>query len=283
MSGIILIASIIIWNKTWNHTNKPTATTVRAASAQSAAAIKPTKPTTSADQMTSAINQVIAANTDVDISVTVLDLKTGSSTHYGVANDITFEAASISKLITAVAYLHGVEQGSYTLDQDINGQSAQANLQTMIVDSDNDAWQALNNTITHDTLQSYATTTLGFSDYDPDANTLTPDDIAHLEQKLYQQKLLNKSHTQLLLGYMAQANRTDFIKAAIPSGVAFYHKAGWLEDRDHDAAIIDDGNHPYILVIFTNGHDNTHQNDRTTVIQQITKATVAHFISSEAS
>jgi hypothetical protein len=39
--------------------------------------------------------------------------------------------------------------------------------------------------------------------------------------------------------------------ASIPAGVKVYHKAGWLDDRVHDAAIIDNGKHPYVLVIFT--------------------------------
>lgn len=237
------------------------------------------RPTVSADEMSAAINQTIANNSDVDISVTVIDLKTNSLYHYGVNNSIVFEAASVAKLITAVDYLHHVENKNYSLTQSIGGSTAQENLRKMIVESDNTAWHNLNDTLTHPDLLEYASS-IGMTNYNPDSNTLNSDDVARLEKQLYQGKLLNKSNTKLLLDYMAQANRIDFIKASVPSDVKFYHKAGWLEDRDHDAAIIDNGDHPYILVILTNGHNNAHANDRTTVIQQITKATVAHFIDS---
>lgn len=239
---------------------------------------KPKAPTISLEEMKTNVQSIITANPDVEISVTAINLDSGEQTQLGLKPTTVYEAASVAKLITAADYYTQVEQGKAKLGSIMeNGKSAQASLETMIVDSDNTAWKALNDELTHASLLEYSRS-IGFTEYDPDLNRVTPTEIAILLQKLYGGKLLDADHTKQLLGYMARANRTDFIKAGLPSSATVYHKAGWVEDRAHDAAIITGQNAAYALVIFTNGHGKAHVTDRSVLLQNITKATYAHYI-----
>lgn len=203
---------------------------------------------TSSDAMAAKINAVIAAHPELDIGVAVQDLNSGKIYQYG--ENQPFIAASISKVLTAVLFLHQVENGKASLTDMVGGSTAKYQLQQLIEQSDNTAWTEFNSLLGHQELGDYAKQ-IGLNSYDPDQNTLTADTIAILFGKLYNKQLLNNSDTALLLSYMQNANETDYIPASIPSGVKVYHKAGWLEDRVHDGAIIDNGKHPYVLVILS--------------------------------
>jgi beta-lactamase class A len=219
--------------------------------------------------MGSQINSVLSQNQGVDISVTVTNLKNGQSQSYGPV--VPYEAASVAKLITATDFLHQVENGQESLNEHLeDGNTASYDLRQMIVMSDNNAWQSLNDELTLTNLGQYASS-IGIADYNLSDNTLETNDIALLLQKLYGNKLLGKSDTNLLLGYMKIANEAGFIVPAVPKGVTVYHKAGVLDDRIHDAAIIADPNNPVALVIFTNGHGAGDDSARTAAIQSITK------------
>lgn len=281
--SITLLLSLAGWFIMQNKSDSNDASAANGAQKAAAEAQpkEPEVPKTTLTEMETAINGVITKATDVDISAAIIDINSGTLYHYGLPNTVVFTGASVGKLITATAYLHGVEEGTYSMDRVVNGQSASANLQKMIVNSDNDAWHALNNVITYKGLETYAASAMSITDFDSSDNTFSPDDIARLEQLLYQHKLLNNDNTALLLSYMSQANRTDFIKPAVPTLITFYHKAGWLVQHNHDAAIIDDGKNPYVLVIFTKAHTTGTANTHSTEMQAITKATIAHFISSE--
>lgn len=239
---------------------------------------EPVKPTISHDEMGANMQQIIAANPDLDISVSVGDPKDGSVSHYGT--DAIYEAASVAKVLTGVFYLHNVETGNLKLDRPIGTTDARQYIQVMIEQSDNTAWKTLNDIVNRDRMKTYAQS-IGFQHYDYTDNTFTSDDIARLLVQLQQGKLLNYEHTQLILSHMKNASRSEYISPALPPEAKLYHKAGWLEDRVHDAAIIDDGHRPYILVIFTNGHAKYHPVPREKILQQITRVTVARFISNE--
>lgn len=239
------------------------------------------KPASEAEQqqaisaMGNNINAVLASQSGVDISVTVTNLRTSQTQSYGPA--VPYEAASVAKLITAADYLHGVEAGQQSLQTQLeDGHTASYDLRQMIVVSDNNAWQSLTDQLGLAQLGAYAGS-VGISDYNLNDNTLETSDIARLLQKLYDGQLLNKNHTNLLLGYMKIANEAGFIPPAVPKDVPVYHKAGVLEDRIHDAAIIDAPNNPVALVIFTNGHGTYDTAARTQAIQSITKAVLAAY------
>lgn len=199
--------------------------------------------------MANEINAVIAKYPGMDIGVSWVDIKTGESGDYGV--QVPFIAASTAKLLTAMAFLHEVEQGNASLDDMVGGRPASQALELMIVDSDNPSWKAFNNTVLGlDELLVYAEK-VGLTDYDPDRNTATPATIAKLLSNFYQKRLLNEEHTNMLLGYMERAKLVPYVSDVAPAGVKVYHKPGFLTDRVHDATIIDNGDRPYVLVVFT--------------------------------
>lgn len=223
------------------------------------------------------VDQIIQTHPGMDIGVAVVDIKTGQAKSYGVQDP--FEAASTAKLLTAIAFLHDVEQGKLSLEQQVGGQSAQAALEKLIVHSDNQAWYDLNNVVmSHAELAAYANQ-IGFVQYDPDANTVVPASLATLLNNLYQQRLLNESHTNLLLSYMQRAEEVDYVTSIVPSGVKVYHKPGYLKDRVHDALIIDNGERPYVLVIFTKSRTVSYDGDAgLAIFQGIARASFSTFM-----
>lgn len=236
----------------------------------------PAKQTSTDQEMEAAIKQAIAAHSSVETSVTIVDIRNNKTYHYGLSEDIVYVAASVGKVITASYYLHLTEDGTRTLTEKVGATTALEQITAMIEQSDNQAWDALNKLLTWKKLGEYAKS-IGISHYDPADNTLTTGDIALLFTKIQQGTLLSKDNNALLLQKLQNANRTDFIKAAVPKTVNVYHKAGWLEDRSHDAAIIDDGRDPYVLVIFTKGAA-AGQTGRVDIIHRVTQATVDRFI-----
>jgi beta-lactamase class A len=255
---LIVGGAAVAYHQFVSPTNAPAA--VRAAQTHTVSAAQST-------QLDTQINQLIATNDGVDISVSIIDPQTGVHKHYG--ETAGYQAASTAKLLTATYYLHEVEQGQLGLNQTINGQHVQSLLQAMIVQSDDNAWADLNDTLGHSELATYAAS-LGITDYNVSNNVLSSDDIARILQKLQSGALLNSAHTALLRSYMQQANYRSFIVAAAPSGYTVYHKAGETDDEVHDAAIITHGSESLILVIFTNGHGTYDWDARTQLIQTIT-------------
>jgi len=222
------------------------------------------------------LRQLIADNPQLDISISVGPANsTGGLQHYGVAD--SFDAASTAKLLTAADYLHHVERGQASLTQTIQGEKASQWLQAMIVHSDDTAWAALNDYLTHNDLANYAVS-VGFTQYNVADNLLPSSDIAGLLQKLYSHKLLNTANTALLLGNMKQANFRDYIVHAVPSDYAVYHKVGINNDDVHDAAIISHDSQAIVLVIYTNGHGTYNWDNRAQLMQTITSDAVKAYL-----
>jgi beta-lactamase class A len=226
--------------------------------------------------MASQINQVINGSS-LEVGASIIDLTNNQRYDYGLG-DTEYIAASTTKLLSASLFLHDVEQGQDSLSQPLGDSTAQAEMQKMIVISDDDAWLDFNDLLGHSALLQYAQS-LGMNSYDPDNNTITSDDLALMLARLYQGKLLNTQHTNLLLGYMAQADYKQYIGGVIPQGVKFYHKIGFLDDRVMDAAIIDNGKHPYVLVIFTKDPSGTSYDQAAgeQAFHDITSATLTAF------
>jgi len=195
------------------------------------------------------ITAIIAANPSLDIGVSIVDIRTSKQHTYGV--DVPFIAASVGKILSACLLLHEVESGTYTLEQQIGANTARVQIQKMIGQSDNEAWHAINDELGHPALQAYAAS-VGVQNYDADKNTVTPSSVASLLDKLYAHKLLNQDNTSFLLANMqTDQEEVQFIRRYIDPATSVYHKAGWLDDRAHDTAIVEKGDRPYVLVVFS--------------------------------
>lgn len=206
------------------------------------------EPTLDEKALHTSLQATLNANPQLTMSISVIDLQTSKAYHYG--EGATYTAASITKLLTAISYLHKVETGSVTLNQQIAEISAQTQLEKLIVDSDNVAWHILNDILTRPALQEYAKS-IGITSYNITGNTITSNDVALLLAKLASGKLLNNANTKLLLGYMQRASMQAYIVAGAPEGAVVYHKTGYLSDRFHDGAIIRKGSRSFVLVIFS--------------------------------
>jgi beta-lactamase class A len=228
-----------------------------------------------ADGFHAQVNQLIAANPQDNLSVVTYSDVDGLRT-YGPTS--AMDGASTGKLLTAVTYLHQVEQGQASLQTVRDGYSAARWLKVMLVNSDDTAWSELNNAyMSHDELAAYAQD-IGFGQYDPGVNTFTAADVARLLQKVYSGNIVSPAHRSLLLGYLAQANYRNYIVAAVPAGDQVYHKAGINGDTLNDAAIIKNGEKYVVLVIFTNGNGNYDLDHRGQLMQAVTRRAIAAYL-----
>ena len=222
-------------------------------------------------QLGATVAGIISANSHYQVGVALIDLGNGALNRYGVEEP--FEAASTAKILTAAAYYHLVEAGTVSLDDPLGNYTAGYQIKEMVQDSDNDSWSLLMDAVGHPRLSSYASS-IGVS-YDPEVNTLSTADMAHILAQLYTGKLLDPADTAQLLSYMQNTNDEDLIPAAVPADVTVYHKYGLLDDELHDAAILTKGGASYVLVIYTKGQDLSDDPQRTAVIHDITSAVTA--------
>jgi beta-lactamase class A len=218
------------------------------------------------------LNSVISGS-NVSTSVSVIDLKSGKSTQAGL--DVIFRAASTTKVLSVAAYMHEVEQGNATLDTLVSGTKAQTLLERMLRKSDNNAWAAINKYIGTSELVAYAES-IGITSYGPSQNTIDSNDMALLLQKLHDNELMNKAHTQLVLSFMQNTNNEDLIPPALPEGATVHHKFGLYEGELHDAGIIEYQGRSFVLVIFTNNEADTLSDGATRIelIHELTTAAV---------
>lgn len=202
------------------------------------------------DQIKHVVDIASDANPDLDISLSLVDVKTGVAKDFGVQTD--FAAASTTKVLTAVAYLHNIELGEATLEESVGGLPAERQLKQMINQSNNESWSALNSAVGAAELEAYARS-IGMESYVFAGNTLKTKDQTLLLAKLAKGELINSEHRKLLYSYMQDTNNEDMIPGAVPAGASLYHKYGQLDDRLHDCAIIDYKNRPLAITVFTKG------------------------------
>lgn len=193
------------------------------------------------------INKILATYKGVDTGVSIVSLRDGAIYDYG--DDAAYYAASVSKLISASDFLKQVEAGKYTLNTEIAGQPAKTQLEKLIVNSDNDAWHGFIELLSKPELERFAKT-YGVT-FDAEKNTLDAHDTAIFLQKLYQSKIINQTHTKLLLSYMNRASDGQYLEANAPEGTNVYQKAGWLSDRLHVAGVVTNGNTGYAVAIYS--------------------------------
>ncbi len=224
--------------------------------------------TASNSQLETDIKTVLADYPVVDCGVTIIDLKSGKI--MGINDTKSFFAASTAKLFAATTFLKGVESGKYSLNDPLGNYDAKFQLQQMINQSNNVSWDLFITLLTRSKERDFALK-YGLTSYQPNGNTVAPHDMALLLQKLYQGQILNDEHTKLLFSYMHATNEERFIPPALSSGTKIYHKTGLYVSYAHDAAIIDDGSHPFVLVIFTDGKGSQDYNSRAKLFQAVTK------------
>lgn len=210
------------------------------------------------------------------MAVSIIDVSSDTRANYGVQD--TFEAASTMKVLSAVLFLHQVEDGTQSLSGSFDDTSAQLQLREMINRSNNNSWAIINKQIGYRQLVAYAKS-IGLNSYDANKNLISAHDAASLLSQLYQGKLLNEKDTKLLLSLMQKTNNEQMIPMAIPQGAIIYHKYGLLENKLHDIAIVEYHNRPIVLTIYTKSVDGVAMNysDRIAFIRQLANIAFTNF------
>jgi beta-lactamase class A len=178
-------------------------------------------------------------------------------------NEQTFMVtASTYKLFVAYAVLHQAELGQLSLSvRTRTGQSAQATLNKMILQSDNASGEALGFLVGWNTVDALAAnagaTHTTLNNYDSSGNATNGDkrttvtDLALLLSKLQQGSLLDPTDTQMLLGLLKNQAYRERIPAGVPNGIAVADKPGWLPNVENDAGIVYGPKSAYVLVVMT--------------------------------
>lgn len=215
------------------------------------------------------VQTVLDAHQDTDISVVAVDLNDGATTQLG--NQQPFTAASTGKLLSAIAYLHFVEQGKLKTTAKVT-----EDLRTMVQLSDNDSWQRINDAITHDRLAAYADS-IGMKNYDPTENTMTATDMATLMRQFYTGALLNDAHRDQIMEYMKYANYRDAVVSNVPAEYDTYHKIGFTGGNIHDVVIVTKGSQAMALVVYTDGNGSYPNTKRQDIFAPITAAALKAY------
>lgn len=87
-------------------------------------------------------------------------------------------------------------------------------------------------------------------------NYTCADDISLLLKLIYQEKLINKKASQLMLDILLRQQQRERLQRYLPSDIKIAHKCGDLDNLENDGGIIWLGDKTYILVILTNGMSN---------------------------
>ncbi|MEK7526241.1 MAG: serine hydrolase [Patescibacteria group bacterium] len=199
----------------------------------------------------------------------VVDLTTSDS--YGLAQNEIFQAASLIKLPTMVAYYKEVEKGNikptdkYVLkDADkIDGsgslqyeKSGKAYTYQQLVDlmgkqSDNTAFNVMTKKIGEEKINTY-TLEFGMAKTSLANNDTTPADIGIFFEKLWKGKLISDQNKEMLLTSLTDTIYEDFLPKGIPEDIRVAHKFGREVHVLNDAGIIYIEK-PFVLVLMTKG------------------------------
>ena len=87
-------------------------------------------------------------------------------------------------------------------------------------------------------------------------NYTCADDISLLLKLIYQEKLINKEASQLMLDILLRQQQGERLQRYLPSDIKIAHKCGDLDNLENDGGIIWLGGKAYISVILTNGMPN---------------------------
>jgi beta-lactamase class A len=220
----------------------------------------------------------IAARSGARTSITLFH--PGRKVQVSVAGSAARPSASVIKLCILVSALRRVEEGKAKLDQRVGkgGKTLEQLLKAMITESDNAATNTLIDAMglpqldqeIHGLMALSAGTRLQRKMLDKEAqargldNTMTTDDIAVLLARLKQFEYLplrgdepvDKSLTALACGYLRQQKNRTKIPRGIPTDdkIVIGNKTGELDGIENDAAIIDDSDGSWwVLVVAVSG------------------------------
>ena len=87
-------------------------------------------------------------------------------------------------------------------------------------------------------------------------NYTSADDISLLLKLIYQEKLIDKEASQLMLDILLRQQQGERLQRYLPTDIKIAHKCGDLDNLENDGSIIWLGDKVYILVVLTSGMSN---------------------------
>ena len=87
-------------------------------------------------------------------------------------------------------------------------------------------------------------------------NYTSADDISLLLKLIYQEKLINKEASQLMLEILLKQQQGERLQRYLPTDIKIAHKCGDLDNLENDGGIIWLEEKAYILVVLTSGMSN---------------------------
>ena len=165
-----------------------------------------------------------------------------------------FDAASTNKLPVAIYALQKIDQGELLFDTNIYGSSLKDTLESMMIQSDNQAWENLLSYFGIQNIKEYLAPLGVTSFYNNDQNVISPQDAAKL-MRLSQNGALSKNTAEYLENIMSQS-----ITGPVSLATEFANmpkKAGWLDTNYNFVGIINKDNKKFSVAIYTKNKDGS--------------------------
>jgi beta-lactamase class A len=206
------------------------------------------------------IQTVLDRYPEIQVNLVLADLTSNTELLALGSPDVAMPAASITKLVTALATYTRITSGELDPEQVLGDFPVWYQVEQLVQQSNNDAWQLLNNQVFgYPNLEDFGRTTLGLTSYSARDNLLSPRDGLRLISLLASKPIgiTDVQHTELM-DYLRDTNEDSFIieplRKVAPTVMA-WHKNGTLEAVVHEVALLSlpNGNR-YSLSIFTDGN-----------------------------
>lgn len=169
--------------------------------------------------------------------------------------DDVFVAASTYKLFVAYSMIFEVEEGRADWSDRLLGrQSIGECMEIMITESDNACAEAWLRKVGPDAVQKEVEALgLGHTRVAWSKMETTAKDLVLFLDMLLEDDIVLPVDRDLLLGHMRTQMFRDGVPEGVGRGIPVADKVGFLDSYLHDAAIIEDVEHPLLLVILTSG------------------------------
>lgn len=238
------------------------------------------------------------------VSLYIEYLNTGAN--ISVNPDLYLWSASLPKLSIAMAVLKKVEEGSLSLDtqleftqEDFNNLSGATSnpiwdqpvgtrfsveelLQQLLVQSDNTAQSILTRTLQASDMEKIITD-LGLEKLFDASGKLSAKEYSRFLRSLYTASYLNRENSQKVLMWLDESPFDDYLAQSIPSDYKFPHKYGenFVQRVYADSGIVYVPNRPYLITVILKGDPSlSFPEDKakaTQLMKQISEASYRYF------
>lgn len=232
------------------------------------------EPSLDSKKLDEALNAIVSGNPELGLSISVHNFKTAGS--YGYGDKDAYFAASVTKLVTAAAYLKQTELGNFSLSQNIGGDTAHNQLKKMVYISDNGAWNAMRTELGHQNITNFARGE-GLSSFDSQENLISSADMNLFLTKLKTNQILSPDNSFYLLELMKKGDQNYPIELSLGNNAVTYHKYGWLPDRLTTALIVEQDGKAIAITVFSKSegaYDFAHGKN---IFGEIVRATLDSF------